>query len=88
MQHECCYFDELKQTTRDQRCNEQLTVMQVQYQLKGFVFPNKWTTVNSLLSPPPPPHPRGLFISSTFEGGLVEKRELIQFSKDDGISTP
>ena len=85
MQHECCYFDELKQTTRDQRCNEQLTVMQVQYQLKGFVFPNKWTTVNSLLSPPPP----GAYLfQAHLRGGLVEKRELIQFSKDDGISTP
>ena len=70
--------------------------MQVPDQLKRFVFLSEWTTVNPLLRPPPPPPPRGaLFISSTFEGGglietgrLVEKGELIQFSKDDGISTP
>ena len=67
MQHECCYFDALKQTTRDQRCNEQLTVMQVQDQLKGFVFLNKWTTVNSLLSPPPGAY---LFQAHLRGGGL------------------
>ena len=70
--------------------------MQVPDQLKRSVFVSEWTTVNPLLRPNPPPSPAGgLFISSTFEGGglietggLVEKGQLIQFIKDDGISTP
>ena len=73
--------------------------MQVPDQLKRFVFVSEWTTVNPLLRPPPPPPPlphgglihfkahlRGVGLIET--GGLVEKGELIQFSKDDGISTP
>ena len=44
---------------------------------------------------PPPPPPEGLIYFKRFEGvlietgeGLIWEGELIQFSKDDGISSP
>ena len=46
------------------------TIERVSYlKLLGVTFqdsPTNWNTVNPLLSPP-----RGLFFSSTFEGGLI-----------------
>ena len=52
----------------------------------------RWRTVKPLLTPPPP---EGLIYFKRFEGvlietgeGLIWEGELIQFSKDDGISSP